>query len=284
MRNLCTRVDIKARHVVVVTAYTNIKPSVDTKVVIEPYWFSTKPKFLFSDIPSVFEQIMMARTVTTSDAKDGSVKVQVANPSSEHVAMPAGLILGSLSLVTITTVEQSSSTSVSSIAVSPQSPSDRATAKADLLEPLASAFVNSTFSVAQINEIMELCAKYRPVFSLSSKEQGKCKTAVATFPLSSGTKPVNIPPYRANPRQEKVIDQCVEDMVAHGVAEKRSSPWGSPVTIVARKDGQPRFCVDYRRTLNKLLIRKPWPIATLERNLDSLGTARFISVADVAPA
>ena len=131
---------------------------------------------------------------------------------------------------------------------------------------------------------MELCAEYRPVFSLSSKELGKCKTAVATFPLPSGTKPVKIPPYRANPRQEKVLGQCVEDMVARRVAEKRPSPWGSSVTIVARKDGQPRFCVDYRRTLNKLLIRKPWPVATLERNLDLLGTARFISVADVASA
>ena len=61
-------------------------------------------------------------------------------------------------------------------------------------------------------------------------------------------------------------------------------PLGISFSIVACKDGQPRFCVDYRRTLNKLLIRKPWPMATLERNLDSLGTARFISVADVASA
>ena len=113
--SLSQRVDIKARHVVVVTAYTNIKPSVDTEAVIEP-WFPTKPKFPFSEIPSVYEQIMVARTVTTWGAKDGSVKVQVANPSSEHVALPAGLILGSLSPVTITTVVQSSSTSVSSIA------------------------------------------------------------------------------------------------------------------------------------------------------------------------
>ena len=73
-------------------------------------------------------------------------------------------------------------------------------------------------------------------------------------------------------------------MVARGVAEKQASPWGSPVTIVARKDGQPRFCVDFWRTLNKLLIRKPWSMATLERNLNSLGTTRFISVADVASA
>ena len=73
-------------------------------------------------------------------------------------------------------------------------------------------------------------------------------------------------------------------MVTRGIAEKRFIPWGSPVTIVARKDGQPRFCVDYRRSLNKLLVRKPWSMANLERNLDSVGAARFISIADVASA
>ena len=67
---------------------------------------------------------------------------------------------------------------------------------------------------------MELCAKYRPVFSLPSKGLGKCKTAVATFPLPTGTKPVDIAPYRVHLRQEKVVHQCVEDIVARGVAEK----------------------------------------------------------------
>ena len=74
-------------------------------------------------------------------------------------------------------------------------------------------------------------------------------------------------------------------MAFRGVAEKRSSPWGSPVTIiVAHNDGQPRFCADYHRTLNKLLVRKPRPMATRERNRYSLGASRFISVADVATA
>ena len=118
---------------------------------------------------------------------------------------------------------------------------------------------------------MAFLVKYRPVFSSSSKKLGKTNTtAVATFPFPTRMKTVSIPPYRANPPQEKVHDHCVEDR--------------SPVTAVARKQGQPRFGVDYRCTLNKLLILKPWSTATLERNLDLLGSARFISVADVVTA
>ena len=68
--SLSQRVDIKARHVVVVAAYTNIKPSVDTEAVIEP-WFPTKPKFPFSEIPSVYEQIIRASRGKSWDGKSG---------------------------------------------------------------------------------------------------------------------------------------------------------------------------------------------------------------------
>ena len=68
---------------------------------------------------------------------------------------------------------------------------------------------------------MELLAKTRPVFSLSSKGLGKCSTAVTISLFSNRTKHVDIPPYRVNLRQEKVNDECVEAMVSREVAEKR---------------------------------------------------------------
>ena len=59
------------------------------------------------------------------------------------------------------------------------------------------------------------------------------------------------------------------------IIEERSSPWGSPVTIVAREDGQPRFCVDYRSTINTQLIRKTWPMVSLEDYVDLVGGAQL---------
>lgn len=70
-------------------------------------------------------------------------------------------------------------------------------------------------------------------------------------------------------------------MLADDVIQKCTSAWAFPVmTIVARAYGQPRFCVDYRRsTLNRLLLRETWPMTNMESNL-----ARFISVADIQSA
>ena len=66
--------------------------------------------------------------------------------------------------------------------------------------------------------------------------------------------------------------------------EQRPSPWGSAVTIVAKSDGTPRFCVDYRPTINTNLIKKSWPMPNLESHLDTVGGARYITVCDVQNA
>ena len=108
---------------------------------------------------------------------------------------------------------------------------------------------------------------------MSQAEVGKCTAAEATFPLPNNTKPARRRPYRANPRTEAVTNKCVQGLLDDDIIVERSSPWGSPGSIVARKDGQPRFCVDYRSTINKHLIRKTLPTANLEDNIDMVGGA-----------
>ena len=252
---LCNRIDLRPRHSAVITAFTDIKPLQDLKVIIEPRILSENEMPCDSRLVE-FERAIVVCTLTTWPAADGSVAVQIANPSSESLALRAGLEIGKLSSVA---VESPARLHVHAVAAAPKSPTEIAAARAEL----------------QQSAILDLCAKCRPVLSLSRAELGKCNTAEATFPLPAHTKPVSSLPYRANPRTEAVINKCVRDMLNDDILEERSSPWGSPVTIVARKDGQPRFFVDYRSTINKHLIRKTWPMADLEDNIDMVGGAEF---------
>ena len=74
-------------------------------------------------------------------------------------------------------------------------------------------------------------------------------------------------------------------MLEREIIEERPSPWGSPCTIVAKSNGSPRSCVDYRYTLNRHIIRKiSWRMPNLESYLDAVGTALYISVADILNA
>ena len=51
-----------------------------------------------------------------------------------------------------------------------------------------------------------------------------------------------------------------------------------------QKNGSRRFCVCYRHTLNRHIIRKTWPMPGLESCLDAVGQALFISLTDFQSA
>ena len=57
-----------------------------------------------------------------------------------------------------------------------------------------------------------------------------------------------------NPATQRIIDEEVDKMLREGVIQPSNSPWSSPIVITRRKDGKPRFCVDFRR-LNKVSHR-----------------------------
>ena len=78
--------------------------------------------------------------------------------------------------------------------------------------------------------------------------------------------------------------KCVENMKSVGIIEKSPSAWGLPVCIVAKADGAPRFCVYYRNTINKFLVRETWPMPDIESHIDTVGGAKFITVCDVQSA
>ena len=54
--------------------------------------------------------------------------------------------------------------------------------------------------------------------------------------------------------------------------------------MVAISDGTPRFCVDYRTTINKFLIRETWPMPDIESHINTVGGAKFITECDIQSA
>ena len=96
--------------------------------------------------------------------------------------------------------------------------------KNELRAALTRVFDKTTFTSAECEQVLTLCTKYRSDFSLSTQELGKYTLAEATFPLEPGARPVNRTPYRANPRVQETIDECVNQMEQDGIIEQRPSP------------------------------------------------------------
>ena len=255
--------------------FSTTRPEKDTLALIEPRIASIHT---LDDMPQddIWQSVIIARTVTQWSKVTNSALLQVGNPSDRNIILKPNTIVGTITPVT--TISPRTASAVT------QNCSESSQARIDLTAALDESFKNTTFDDQQRAQIINLCTEYRSVFSLNQKELRKCTIAEAEFPLQKDTKPVDRHPYRSNPRAQEVIDKCVDDMEEIDIIEKRPSEWGSPVCIVAKADGSPRFCVDYRATINRFLVRETWPMPDIESHIDTVGGANFITVCDVQSA
>src|SRR6266496_3885258 len=111
--------------------------------------------------------------------------------------------------------------------------------------------VKKDLKIGEVDEtqrmiLMELIEKYKPTIALSKIKLGK--TGIVKHKINTGDNlPIAQRYYRTTPANKKIIEDEIEKMIRDGVIRKSERPWASPVVIVTKKSGNPRFCIDYRK-------------------------------------
>ena len=100
-----------------------------------------------------------------------------------------------------------------------------------------------------------------------------------SIPLKDTT-PVRQRMYRIPQRLLPLLKEEVEEMLSLGVIERSHSEWSNPVVLVPKKDGQIRFCIDFRK-VNAQSHFDAYPMPRLEDLIECLGEARFITTLDL---
>lgn len=116
---------------------------------------------------------------------------------------------------------------------------------------------------------------------LGMKDDGLGECDLLPFNIDTGsTRPIRQRPYRTPLHKRSIIEEQLQDMLDNGVIQPSQSPWASPITLVPKKDGTLRFCVDYRK-LNAVTKKDAYPLPLIQDIFDQLEGAQLFSTLDL---
>eukprot|EP00253_Pinus_taeda_P031924 PITA_31924 len=98
--------------------------------------------------------------------------------------------------------------------------------------------------------------------------------------LTPGVPLPNGPIYQRSVLENDEIKRQIQELLLKGHIRLSSSPCGSPIVLVQKKDGTWRLCIDYR-ALNKITVCNRYPIPRIDDLLDQLKGAKYFSKIDV---
>ena len=142
------------------------------------------------------------------------------------------------------------------------------------------SLADSVLNKEQKAQLRSLLYEHQDCFAPDPKNPGT--TDLLTHRIDTcQAAPIKSAPARVSPPNQAIIKKSIDEMVQAGIAEPSSSPWASRIVIVTKKDGTPRFCVDYR-SLNAVTVKDSYPIPHQTDLLDAIGEAKFFSTLDLA--
>jgi len=125
-----------------------------------------------------------------------------------------------------------------------------------------------------IDGLIQLFYDHKDTFATSSADLGFCnilKHDIDTGDARPIKKSPRWPPLAARDAEDEILD----DMLATAVIEPSTSSWASPVCLVKKKDGQFRFCIDYR-CVNAVSKTDSYPMPDIQDALDHLRGANIL--------
>ena len=128
----------------------------------------------------------------------------------------------------------------------------------------------------QVLELQSLIDTYCNVFRTLPGHTSVTEHRIVT----GAVRPVRLAPYRIPQALQGQVRQELDEMLAHGIIERSTSDWASPLVIVRKKDSTLRLCVDYRR-LNSESKMDAYPIPRVDDLIDQVSRAPYITTLDL---
>ena len=144
-------------------------------------------------------------------------------------------------------------------------------------EPSGAPITGDHLSELQKQQLQTVLHRYERVLQA---EPGTTSLTEHVITVQEG-KPFRQAPYHIPQAYKETVKQELNKMLQAGIITTSSSAWALPIVLVNKKDGSLRLCVDYRK-LNSVAQMDAYPMPCIDKLIDQLGKARYLSTLDLA--
>nr|GEZ96376.1 retrotransposable element Tf2 [Tanacetum cinerariifolium] len=123
------------------------------------------------------------------------------------------------------------------------------------------------------NETLTFCGNERR--RRTSRKENNLRTYQSSGISWNSSSPVSVGTIKM-----KELSKQLQELSDKGFIRPSSSPWGSPVLFVKKKDGSFRMFIDYRE-LNKLTVKNRYPLPRIDDLFDQLQGSNIYSKIDL---
>ncbi len=129
-------------------------------------------------------------------------------------------------------------------------------------------------------EVRHLFQSYPHViaYSFDDIRPSKCKTT-HRFELTS-EEPIFQKLRRLPPKFNDIMKKEIDRMLTAGIITPVEPSWTSPIVLVTKKDGIPRFCIDCRK-LNAVMKQDRWPLPLIDELFDEVKESTVFKTLDL---
>jgi hypothetical protein len=143
-------------------------------------------------------------------------------------------------------------------------------------ETIDDLHISHDLSEEEKKQLKYFLREYEDIFSDIPQVTNIIKHKIVTKTEEPIYKRRNHIPYALRETAKTEID----NMIKAGIVEPHDSPYAPPIVLIKKKDQSLRFCVDYRG-LNKETVFDPVPMPRMDKVLNKVSKAKYISKLDL---
>ena len=224
---------------------------------------------IFEGSREVTSPLLIGKSI--SCVKEGRLRIPIVNATAKIHILGKNSVVGS-----VETLEDD----LKMISIPTKKDIDREPTPEKKLPSMGIKLSDTNLDPGQFEILQDLVDEFADITGEGIADLGRTTIVEHVVETLPGTTPIKSRPYNIPVGVRAEIKQQIDLMLEKGLISPSTGEWTSPVVLVKKKDGNWRFCVDYRK-LNAVTKPTNMAISSIESAMEIMHGKQYFSSIDL---